>query len=269
MIGMALLVYKAGDGLFAWQHLETGRVAAATGKGNALAAADWREFAKDSAVDPERAARDVAAYRGSYGDALEARTKTAIFFQTVVNRIAFVDTFALMLIGMALFRWGFFSGEWSRRSYQIAAGAVPVVWLAYIPLVLWLSASRWSPLTMVATESIQLCLLRPFLSLGYAALIILFVQSGRIAWFADRLTAAGRMAFSNYLGTSIVLTLFFNGYGLGWYGYLERWQCVIVVAAAWALMLAWSKPWLDRFAYGPFEWLWRSAAHGAPQPMLK
>ena len=28
----------------------------------------------------------------------------------------------------------------------------------------------------------------------------------------------------------------------------------------WLLMLAWSKPWLDRFHYGPLEWLWRSLA---------
>ena len=87
---------------------------------------------------------------------------------------------------------------------------------------------------MIATEAIQLTLLRPFLSLGYAALVILFVQSGRARWLADRLAATGRMAFSNYLGTSIVVTLFFNGYGLGWYGYLQRWQCLIVVVAVWA-----------------------------------
>lgn len=269
MIGMALLVYKAGDGLFAWQHLETGRVAATTGKGNDLAAADWRAYQKLSAVDPNGAAKEVAAYRSGYGDALKARTQSAIFFQTVVNRIAFVDTLGLMLIGMALFRWGFFSGEWSQRGYWIAAGAVPALWLAYVPLVDWLTETRWSPLTMVATEAIQLTLLRPFLSLGYAALVILFVGSGRAAWLADRLAASGRMAVSNYLGTSIVLTLVFNGYGLGWYGHLERWQCLIVVAAMWALMLAWSKPWLDRFAYGPFEWLWRSFARGALQPMRR
>jgi uncharacterized protein len=269
MIGMGLLAYKAGDGLFAWHHLETGRIAAATGKGNDVAAADWREFAKASAVDPDGAAKEVAAYRGSYVEALKSRATTAVFFQTVINRIAFVDTLGLMLIGMALFRWGFFSGEWSPRGYWIAAGAVPLLWAAYVPLVAWLSDTRWTPLTMVATESIQLTLLRPFLSLGYAALVILFVQSGRATWLADRLAAAGRMAFSNYLGTSIVLTLFFNGYGLGWYGYLDRWQCLIVVAAVWALMLAWSKPWLDRFAYGPFEWLWRSAARLKLQPFRR
>ncbi len=31
----------------------------------------------------------------------------------------------------------------------------------------------------------------------------------------------------------------------------------LVVVLAWVLMLAWSKPWLDRFRYGPLEWLWR------------
>jgi len=31
-----------------------------------------------------------------------------------------------------------------------------------------------------------------------------------------------------------------------------------VVLQAWALMLAWSKWWLDRYRRGPLEWLWRS-----------
>ena len=42
-----------------------------------------------------------------------------------------------------------------------------------------------------------------------------------------------------------------------------------VLAAYGLLMLAWSKPWLDRFAYGPFEWLWRSLARWQIQPMRK
>jgi uncharacterized protein len=27
-------------------------------------------------------------------------------------------------------------------------------------------------------------------------------------------------------------------------------------------MLAWSKPWLGRFRYGPLEWLWRCLTYG-------
>jgi uncharacterized protein len=261
-IGMLLLAFKLADGLVAYQHLETARVASIQQTPDPTLAADWRAFRQQSDPQRDAIARELAGYRGSYGDALKVRAQTAIFFQTIVNRIAFIDTLALMLIGMALFRWGFFSGTWSRRAYWLTAAAVPLAWAAYVPLIDWLDATHWAPLTMIATEAIQLSLLRPWLSLGYAALVILFVQSGRMPGLADRFAATGRMAFSNYLGTSIVCTLIFNGYGLGWYGYLQRWQCLIVVAGMWLLMLAWSKPWLDRFAYGPFEWLWRSAARG-------
>ena len=224
LIGIALLAYKAADGLTAYGHLAAGRAAVAAGNGDAQAAADWREYEKLAAPAPDAAATEIAAYRGSYGKALAARTRTAIYFQTVINRIAFVDTLALMLIGMALFRWGFFSGGWPARYYWLAAAGVPLLWAAYLPLIGWLSVTRWSPLTQTATEAIQLTVLRPLLDLGYAALVILFVQSQRAAWLADRIAAAGRMAFSNYLGASIVATLFFNGYGLGWYGHLQRWQ---------------------------------------------
>ncbi|WP_414694683.1 DUF418 domain-containing protein [Phenylobacterium sp.] len=34
-------------------------------------------------------------------------------------------------------------------------------------------------------------------------------------------------------------------------------------------MLLWSRPWLARFHYGPFEWLWRSLVQWKPQPFVK
>ena len=52
-------------------------------------------------------------------------------------------------------------------------------------------------------------------------------------------------------------------------GTLSRIQLWIPVVATWALILLWSKPWLDRFNYGPFEWLWRSLARWQLQPMRK
>ena len=64
-----------------------------------------------------------------------------------------------------------------------------------------------------------------------------------------------------------ICTTFFYGYGFGWFGYLSRAELYFVVLAVWALMLLWSKPWLARFRYGPFEWAWRSLARGRPQTM--
>ncbi|MBA3834514.1 MAG: DUF418 domain-containing protein, partial [Sphingomonas sp.] len=99
------------------------------------------------------------------------------------------------------------------------------------------------------------------------ALIILATRGG--GWLTERIAAAGRAAFTNYLGTSILMTGLFYGWGLGLYGSLGRAELYLVVFAMWALMLLWSKPWLDRFAYGPFEWLWRSLARWDVQPMRK
>jgi uncharacterized protein len=33
------------------------------------------------------------------------------------------------------------------------------------------------------------------------------------------------------------------------------------------LMLLWSKWWLDRYRYGPFEWAWRSLSRWKWEPM--
>ena len=91
----------------------------------------------------------------------------------------------------------------------------------------------------------------------------------RSGWLASRVVATGRAAFSNYLGTSILMTALFYGWGLGWFGSLSRAELWWVVIAMWVLMLAWSKPWLDRFHYGPLEWLWRGLARWRRQPMRK
>ena len=44
-------------------------------------------------------------------------------------------------------------------------------------------------------------------------------------------------------------------------------QGTAIVVAIWAAILLWSRPWLARFRYGPFEWLWRSLSRGRLQPM--
>jgi len=77
------------------------------------------------------------------------------------------------------------------------------------------------------------------------------------------------MAFTNYLATSIVMTSLFYGYGLNLFGEVSRADLWPFVLGMWGLILLWSKPWLDRFAYGPLEWLWRSLSRWQLRPMRK
>jgi uncharacterized protein len=103
--------------------------------------------------------------------------------------------------------------------------------------------------------------------IGYAALIIVLTRKGGA--LVSRIAAAGRMAFTNYLGTSIIMTTLLYGHGFALYGHFSRAGLWPLVIAIWAIMLLWSKPWLERYQYGPFEWLWRSLARGRLQPMRK
>jgi uncharacterized protein len=105
------------------------------------------------------------------------------------------------------------------------------------------------------------------MAFGYAALIVLIFR--RASQTRARFAAVGRAAFTNYLGTSIVATAVFYGWGLGLYGQVSRAEAWLLVPLVWALMLLWSKPWLDRFNYGPFEWAWRTLSRGKLQPMRK
>uniref|UniRef100_UPI002FC6782F DUF418 domain-containing protein n=1 Tax=Hydrogenophaga sp. TaxID=1904254 RepID=UPI002FC6782F len=95
--------------------------------------------------------------------------------------------------------------------------------------------------------------------LGYISAVVLMFH-GRLRRWVAPLAPAGRMALTNYLGTSVICTLIFYGYGLDYWGLARAWQIpfVFVVFGVQVLLSRW---WLARFRYGPMEWLWRSVTY--------
>jgi uncharacterized protein len=91
------------------------------------------------------------------------------------------------------------------------------------------------------------------------------------AWQQRLLVLApmGRMALTNYLMQTIIAMALFYGVGLGWGTHVSA-----VIFEGFALLVfivqvAWSRWWLARFHFGPFEWLWRSLTYGQVMPMRK
>jgi uncharacterized protein len=194
---------------------------------------------------------------GDYGGVIALRISEFAGQQTSSIFLFFLETVPIMLIGMALYRMGFFSGafdaakmkKWGwigmivgAMGYLVAALAAKAGGLTYYGTLA--AFVGWTPLSQLPTV------------LGLAALLVVYAPSAT-GWLGERVRAAGRAAFTNYLGTSVVMMFVFHGWGLGLFGELNRPQLYGVVLLTCALMLAWSKPWLDRFGYGPLEWLWR------------
>ncbi|QIL03090.1 DUF418 domain-containing protein [Sphingomonas sinipercae] len=204
----------------------------------------------------------------SYGAFVADTTGRRLWNPVDIVETLFPETLALMLLGMAGYRSGFLTGAWSMRTYKrIAAIGLTLGIIAGMGLAAWVWIGGFRlPWTVTALETWSMPL-HPLMALSYAALIVWLASNrGRVAM---RFAAVGRAAFTNYLGTSLVAAAIFNGWGLGLYGQLSRAEAWLLVPIFWAAMLAWSKPWLDRFSYGPFEWLWRSLSRGRPQPMRK
>jgi uncharacterized protein len=174
----------------------------------------------------------------------------------------------LMLLGMVGLRSGFLTGSWDRHLYaRIAWIGIAVGGLGEAAIAGWTIHTGFSPVAVFADYMLVSSPFRLVMAGGYAALIVLLGR--HCGPIVRRIAATGRAAFTNYLGTSLVASTLFYGYGLGLYGRLDRFQAWLIVPFVWLTILAWSKPWLDRFRYGPFEWLWRSLARGRLQPMRK
>jgi uncharacterized protein len=268
----AALILAMQSSIHASGGLQAKRLeAAATASDAGLEAkAEWADFRSSLVPAGERVEAEIAAYRGSWREAFQQRAKDLRFFYTVLFPLVFfLETLAQMLIGMALFRLGWWQGTQPTARYlRVALLTLPagLLVMALVARGYWLSG--FSPTSFFLDEAVRV-LVGPAIALGYAALLIAAVKQGLLPRLMARLAAAGRMALSNYLATSLICTALFQGWGFGLFATLGRWQLLLVVLAVWALILAWSKPWLARYRYGPAEWLWRSLSRWERQPMRK
>jgi uncharacterized protein len=201
---------------------------------------------------------ELELFKSSYGAILYDRvsenwTRPFTQFFTYV-----FETLGLMALGMTLLRNGFLRGDWSRTHiWRLVLWSYGIGLSGMGGLLLWAWSSGFDAIT---TSAIVLFWSIPFripVMLGHAGLIILAVKAAPESRIVARIEAVGKMAFTNYLGTSIIITPIFYGYGLGLYGEVFRWETYAFVLPVWALMLLWSELWLAHFRHGPLEWLWR------------
>jgi uncharacterized protein len=104
------------------------------------------------------------------------------------------------------------------------------------------------------------------LAFAYAAALLLWATPSRLARMKG-IAALGQMALTNYLIQSVILSLIFYRYGLGLFGKVAPAPALPIAVAVYAAQVVFSRWWLERFRFGPVEWLWRSLTYGRRQPM--
>ncbi len=238
----------------------------------------WRQVEKTMIPNREDAKENTKKMKSNYSTVAGYLRPLAFEWQTKYLFMEIWDSIALMLLGLALFKWGFLSGNWSNDDYWkvikigYGIGLPLVIYSFYYGFVNFPNLE--ANLARMERVSINwVNLIYPFqrilLVMAHASALILLYKSNTIQGLFRRLEAVGQMAFTNYIMHSVICTLFFFGYGLNYYAELEFYQIFFVAFAIWILQLIVSPIWLRYFYFGPLEWLWRSLTYWKVQPMKR
>jgi uncharacterized protein len=216
---------------------------------------------------PEMLAASVQAYQTGW-PAAQIQNLTAWALLQSASLTLVPITVGLMLLGMGLFKSGFFQGRsptWVYLLLLVAGGAN----LAVFGWYQWIEAH--APHGQDPTEGLAGVAgsFAPLITIGYASLLILMTRFG-LKPLTRVLAPVGRMAFTNYLTQTLIMsTLFYMPWGPHWFGSLGPGALWGVVGAVWVAQLIWSPLWLSVFAMGPLEWIWRRLTYGRVAPLLK
>lgn len=232
--------------------------------------ATWDTFMEQQFMTPELIAEELQAKKGGYLTNFHHAAEVNVFIQTfgfVVN--TFWDSLAMMLLGMAFLKWGIFDASRSVKTYTL---------FCLFGFGIGIPLNAWETFTFVNSD-FQIhwnSFNRPTydigrlaLALGYIGLVMLVCKSGILAWLRMGLARVGQMALTNYLSQSVICNVLFLGFGFGLAGELARHQIYYVVFAVWVLQFFFSIWWLQRFRFGPAEWLWRSLTYKNAQPLKR
>ncbi|MFP8952768.1 DUF418 domain-containing protein [Natrialbaceae archaeon A-arb3/5] len=212
---------------------------------------------------------EIATYQGGWLEQMEHRVSTSLTLQTVGFALeSFWSYGGLMIVGMALYKWGVLTNQRSTRFYRRLFAGGALAGLALILTGVWYRE-------LVGWDTAQVLLLAHqfnywgslLLALAYVSGIMLLCRAAAGGRVTTALSAVGRTAFSNYLLQTVLATTIFYGHGLGLFGTLSRVELLGIVALIWAIQIPLSVAWLNRFRFGPVEWLWRTLTYGERQPM--
>jgi uncharacterized protein len=231
----------------------------------------WEEQRVFMAPNAEDVAKDVVIHQGSYAEIIAYRMPIAMTMQ--VFGLLFFGIWrvlALMLIGMALMKTGVLAAERTAAFYR------KMMLICYgigLPLTAFsgldLNAQNYDPMYVMGIGGLPNYVGSIVVAFGHIGLVMLLVKTGFVQGLLSRFAAVGRMALTNYLMHSVILTTVFYGYGLGLYGDIPRFQQMGFVVAVIALQMVLSPWWLARYQFGPVEWLWRSLTYWKRQPMAR
>jgi len=213
-----------------------------------------------------RIANSVQAYgSGTLAEIQGQRVSETLFmFQHGFATAIFV-IFPLFLIGLYAGKKGFF------QSIAENSSTIKKMQIWGIAVGLILGTIKFMVVDLAITEPYSFYAIIHLVSSFFGDLgLAIFFMTTIIRLFQNKkwmqrfvpLALTGRMALSNYLFQSIVCTFIFYNFGLGLFGQVGPAISLALAVVIFVVQVYISKLWLQRYQYGPVEWLWKSLTYG-------
>jgi uncharacterized protein len=228
----------------------------------------WNELQYQWRMPVASRDKDIAALHKGYLAAQGHQAHDVLIGELKGSYFAFGDWVGMMLLGMAMFKNGFLTGQWRLRAYAwTALVGLPLSWgLGWVAAYqAW--AGHFDLLGTALWTVPPYDVSRVAGALGMAAVLLILVKTGTQKWLLSRVAAVGQMALTNYLLTSLTMMVIYVWGPWHWYGTVEYYKIYYAVAGMWLFNLIFSSIWLHYFEFGPMEWAWRSLTYWKRQPM--
>ncbi|WP_252732372.1 DUF418 domain-containing protein [Paraglaciecola arctica] len=218
----------------------------------------------------EKELQEITALKdGSYWQATVFRSKALIVW------LMFTPVFALTLL-LPIFLLGYWlvvSGAIKNHSqhpklfgYMARIGLGVGVFVTVAGLLILGHPAVEHIMPMQAVGNILFNGGQYFMAAGYLGLLIRLLDSSKWQKMLAKLAPMGRMALTNYIMQSVILSSVFYGYAGGFYGDVSRTSQMLVVLVIVIIQILLSSWWLKHYQFGPLEWVWRSLTYKTRQP---
>jgi uncharacterized protein len=172
-----------------------------------------------------------------------------MFFENMLTLVGFCTNLAwlnigTMLIGISLYRQGFFQHGMSR--WQEILLLLIALSLDYCGL--FISAGFYTLLNFWYDFSALL------MALVFCSWLVKWRNQ---CWLTRWLQICGQMALSLYFLQTLLFLLWFRMLNPEWYANAERWQLMSLACVVMLLSLGFAVGWRHFFRLGPLEWCWR------------
>ncbi len=206
---------------------------------------------------------EISGYRGSFSEQMDIRIPAAIMLQTFV--FLFEQSWRvmpMMMLGIIMYRTGFISAKKSTTTYTKIFLITFISGLLISGSGLYLSyAHNWEGVWQMNIGKYYNYFASVLMAISYIAVIAIWSKNNGLRWLQRSFIAAGRMAFTNYILTSVICGFIFYGHGFGLFGTFDRLEQLVVVIGVWIVLLTISPLIMRRFKQGPLEWLWRKVTY--------